>query len=134
VSIQSEARPDWARRIVAMGPNVSGAEYLIPLEPDELIATASRAAGLEDFGPTSWEEPFRRLVAALDSEAHLHALGRLMTRNDLLRHLQTRLQVVEAFRLDPTIAEEEVLAPVIVTGPARSGTSILHELLGEEPS
>ena len=88
--------PDWARRIVAMGPNVGGAEYLIPLEADELIATASRATGLDDFGPTSWEEPFRRLVAALDSEAHLHALGRLMTPQRLLRHLQTRLLVVDA--------------------------------------
>lgn len=117
-----------------MGPNVGGAEYLISLQPDELIETAMRATGLDDFGPPSWEEPFRRLVTALDSEAHLHTLGRLMSRNDVLRHLQTRLLVVAAFARDPSISEVPVPAPVVVTGPARSGTSILHELLGEDPA
>ena len=65
MTISQEPRPDLVRRIGAMGPNVGGAEYLIPLEPDELIATAVRATGLADFGPPSWEEPFRRLVTAL---------------------------------------------------------------------
>ena len=50
-------------------------------------------------------------------------------RHDVLRHLCTRLLLVEAHRADPLIADELVLAPVVVTGPARSGTSILHELL-----
>ncbi len=117
-----------------MGPNVSGAHFLVPLDPDELVATAISATGLSDFGPPTWEEPFRRLVNALNEEAELHALGRLLTRNDLLRHLQTRLRVIDASRQDPALAEEKVTAPVFVTGPARSGTSILHELLGQDPA
>ncbi len=122
------------RRLVAMGPNVLGARNLVGLDPDELIATAIRSTGLGDFGAGSWEEPFRRLVAALNDEAHLHVLGRLMTRNDLLRHLQTRLIAVDAASRQPAIAREPITAPVFVTGPARSGTSILHELLGEDPA
>jgi Sulfotransferase family len=133
VTKRTDPRPDWASRLIAMGPNVGGAHLLIPLDPDELIATAQLATGLTDFGPATWEEPFRRLVAALDTEAQLHALGRLMSRNDLLRHLSTRLRVIDASAQDPTIAEEQVAAPVFITGPARSGTSILHELLGEDP-
>ncbi len=117
-----------------MGPNVGGAQHLIPLDPDELIATAQQATGLTDFGPPTWEEPFRRLVAALDTEARLHALGRLMSRNDLLRHLSTRLRVIDAAAHHPAITDEQVIAPVFITGPARSGTSILHELLGEDPA
>src|SRR3954471_5521205 len=106
-----------------MGPSVGGAEHLVPLDADELIGTAVRSTGLDDFGPPTWEEPFRRLVTALDTEANLHALGRLESKLDLLRHLRTRLLVVAAGEPD------DVLAPVFVTGPARSGTSILHELL-----
>ena len=134
MSKRTDPRPDWARRLIAMGPNVGGEEYLVPLDPDELIATAKSATGLADFGPPTWEEPFRRLVDALSSEARLHALGRLMARNDLLRHLRTRLTVVDAAARNPAIAQEQVVAPVFITGPARSGTSILHELLGEDPA
>ena len=121
-------RPDWVRRLAAMGPSVGGAEHLVPFDADDLIATAIRSTGLDDFGPPTWEEPFRRLITALDTEAQLHALGRLETKHDLLRHLRTRLLVVGAGEPD------EVVAPVFVTGPARSGTSILHELLGQDPA
>jgi hypothetical protein len=134
VTKRDDPRPDWARRLIAMGPNVGGPQHLIPLDPDELIATAQAATGLADFGPPTWEEPFRRLVAALDTEAQLHALGRLMARNDLLRHLGTRLRVIDAVSRDPSISDEQIVAPVFITGPARSGTSILHELLGEDPA
>ena len=57
-----------------------------------------------------------------------------MARNDLLRHLSTRLLVIDAAAKDPSITAEEVTAPVFITGPARSGTSILHELLAEDPA
>lgn len=127
-------RPDWVRRIGDMAPGAGGAAELVPLDADDLIERACRTTGLDDFGADTWEEPFRRLVPCLDGEAQLHVLGRLMTRHDLLRHLRTRLEVVDAVRRDPSIAEEEVVAPVFVTGPARSGTSILHELLGQDPA
>ncbi|MEX2256803.1 MAG: sulfotransferase [Acidimicrobiia bacterium] len=126
-------RPDWVRRLVVMGPSIGDAADMVPLDADELVATASRATGLTDFGPPTWEEPFRRLVDALDTEASLHVLGRLMTRHDLQRHLQTRLRVTQTLRDRPAIADEEVVAPVFITGPARSGTSILQELLAQDP-
>lgn len=127
-------RPAWARRLVALGAGVGGAESLVGLDVEELVATACRTTGLHDFGAPTWEEPFRRLVDALDGEARLHALGRLLCRADLLRHLQTRLRVVDALRREPSIAEERIDAPIVITGPARSGTSILHELLAEDPN
>jgi hypothetical protein len=126
-------RPDWVRRLNAMGPSVGGAAAMVGLDAEDLIDRARRATGLDDFGDPGWEEPFRRLVAALDTEAELTVVGRLMSRHDVLRHLCTRLALVEARRRDPSISDEEVLAPIVITGPARSGTSILHELLAEDP-
>src|SRR5206468_6234933 len=113
------------RRLIAAGPNVGGAEHLVSLDADELIATAVRSTGLDDFGLPTWEEPFRKLVESLHAEAKLHAVGRLMCRNDALRHLQTRLRVIDAVKRDPSILDEQVIAPVVITGPARSGTTIL---------
>jgi hypothetical protein len=127
-------RPDWVRRINAMAPGVGGSAAMVGLDPDELIATARSATGLDDFGDPGWEEPFRRLVTALDEEARLTVVGRLLSRHDVLRHLCTRLLLVEALRDDPSIAEGRVTAPIVITGPARSGTSIVHELLAEDPA
>lgn len=126
-------RPAWVQHLTGMGPSLGDARALVALDADELIATASRLTRLDDFGSSEWEEPFRRLVAALEGEADLHVLGRLMTRHDLLRHLSTRLRVLDAHRRDPAMGEEQVVAPVVVTGPARSGTSILQELLAQDP-
>jgi hypothetical protein len=135
-------RPDWVRRLNAMAPGVGGAAAMVSLDPDGLLAYARAATELDDFGDaagpegwpnTDWEAAFRKLVDSLDTEAELNVVGRLMSRHDVLRHLCTRLLLVEAHRADPSIADEAVLAPVVVTGPARSGTSILHELLAEDP-
>jgi hypothetical protein len=117
-----------------MGPGLGGAEALVRLDADELIAQATGIAGLDDFGPPTWEEPYRRLVESLATEADLNVVGRLLCRNDLLRHLVVRLQVLDAHRRDPALAAVDVEAPVFITGPARSGTSILQELLALDPA
>ena len=85
------------------------------------------------MSPT-WEEPYRRLIAALDTDARLNVVGRLMCRHDALRHLCARLTVLDAHRRDPALAATAVPAPVFITGPARSGTSILQELLALDPN
>jgi hypothetical protein len=127
-------RPDWVRRINAMAGSVGGPEAMVSLDADELLGRARAATGLTDFGEPGWEEPFRKLVESLETEARFNVVGRLLSRHDLLRHLGTRLLLVDAVRRDPSIAEEQVLAPVFITGPARSGTSILQELLAEDPA
>jgi hypothetical protein len=57
-----------------------------------------------------------------------------MCRHDLLRHLCTRLLLVDAHRRNPELARTPVPAPIFITGPARSGTSILQELLALDPA
>jgi hypothetical protein len=63
-------RPDWVRRINAMDPSVGGPAAMVRLDADELIGLARQSTRLDDFGNAGWEEPFRRLVGALDTEAH----------------------------------------------------------------
>src|SRR5690606_29299712 len=98
-------RPDWVRRINAMAPGIGGADVLVSLDPDEMIAAAVAATGLDDFGAPTWEEPYRRLVTAIEDEARCHVVGRLMCRHDLIRHLRTRLLIVDAHRRDPALAD-----------------------------
>jgi len=122
-------RPTWVADLIASGATV-GPIALHPLDPDALLATAVRVAGTDDFGGATWAEGYGRLCAALVDEAQLHAVGAALTRSEILRTLVNRLRIVTA----GPVAAAPVTAPWIVTGTARSGTSILHELLALDPS
>jgi hypothetical protein len=128
-------RPDWVRRLNLMGESVGGAERLVPLDADELLelGTASLGAGkYSNLGDPEWRNRFRALTDCL-AGFDFHVVGRLITRQELLRALRTRLLLSRAFDADPDIEKEKVEAPIIVTGPARSGTTILYELLWLDP-
>ncbi|MBN2624739.1 MAG: sulfotransferase [Acidimicrobiales bacterium] len=128
-------RPDWVRRVNAMGPAAGGARRMVPIDAGELIDHARASTGVGDpgdLGDGDWEGRLRSLVDAVNG-SELHTVGRMMTREELLRCLRTRLLLAERRRRDPSIAEEVIEAPLVVTGPARSGTTILFELLGLDP-
>ncbi|HZR83990.1 MAG TPA: sulfotransferase [Candidatus Binatia bacterium] len=129
-------RPDWVRRLNAMAGSVGGdARHLVPMDAAELLRAAEAAVGglpRGDFGDPRWRERFEQLVVAVDSSP-MHVVGRLMTRQEILRGLCTRLRLTREADVRPGIADESIAAPVIVTGPARSGTTILFELLWLDP-
>ena len=129
-------RPDWVRRINLMAGSVGGhARDLVPIDGGDLLDTATVALGGlpgGDLGDPRWQERFEALVAAIDA-APMHLVGRLMTKQELLRSLRARLLLTAAIDTAPEIAARPVTAPVIVTGPARSGTTILFELLALDP-
>ena len=108
---------------------------MVPLVTDHLIDHARLSTGITDpgdLGDGDWEGRLRNLVDSFNA-SDLHVVGRLMTREELLRSLRTRFLLGERRRQDPSIADEVIEAPIIVTGPARSGTTILFELLGLDP-
>ncbi len=117
----------------------------MPLTTGELIAAASAQAALDDFGRpgefgdggaggTGWQTHFETFMEALEREGNLHLTGRLLTRTDLLAALRNRLALVDLWRRRPDIGEQPVDGPLVVIGAARSGTSILHELLALDPA
>jgi len=132
---QRYTRPDWVRRLNTMADSVGQAEDLIPIDVDPLLAAARGSTGLDDFGDFDgdWRGRFDSLVASIAVDARLHVVGRLMTRQEILRGLRTRLLLTEARKRGPAIADESIAAPIAISGPARSGTSILFELLSLDP-
>lgn len=125
-------RPDWLQQLndEAASWDVSA---VVPLDADELIATACRKEGLSDFGEDDyWREPFAILAKSLDEQAGLHLFGRLMARDELLGFLRGRLRIEATYVQHPEIEDEIIDAPVFVTGLPRSGTSILFEILSQD--
>jgi hypothetical protein len=127
------ARPAWVDGVNALGANLGGAEHLVALDGPSLLGAARAATGLDEFGDIGWREPFGILVEAIAREAHLNTVGRLMTRAELVRVLANRLRLVDLWKRHPEILDGEVRAPIFIVGTARSGTSILQEVLAQDP-
>lgn len=98
-----------------------------------LIAAAQKATGLQEFGDDDFREPMRLALRDLDEEADLNPLGRMLTRQSLLRILKHRLWAHDLFLRHPEILERELRSPVVIVGLARTGTTKLHRLLACDP-
>ena len=107
---------------------------LVRLDEAGLLARAARRTGLEDFGDDAFREPFRVLLESLEGEAALTLLGRAIARDDLVRLLENRLRMVAARARHPEIAAGKVERPLFIVGLPRTGTTILHELLAQDPA
>ena len=107
---------------------------LVALDAAALLDRASRLTGLTDFGDPFFREPLRVLLEALEHEADLTLLGRVIARTDLVRLLQNRLHMTDVLMHFPEIAGGEVRQPIVIVGLPRTGTTILHELLAQDPA
>jgi len=107
---------------------------LVRLDEATLLGRARRATGLEDFGDDWFRAPLRRLLDSFESEARLTALGRVIARADLTRLLENRLRMTDVRARHPEIGAAPIRRPLFVVGLPRTGTSILHELLAQDPA
>jgi hypothetical protein len=144
LSVEGTANTDSTRRwkvdrsplvnVINAGGRLLGQRAMAGFQIKDLLEVAGRQAGLTNFGDPSFLEPLRRLVESLGAEARLNPMGRLATRYDLIRLLVNRLQMEEDRKRNPEIAEEQIRRPIIITGLPRTGTTLLHSLLGLDPA
>jgi hypothetical protein len=104
------------------------------LEAEALIDRARRKTGLSDLGPDTFREPLDRLLRSLQQDAGLHALGRSIAAEQIVSNLENRLRLFDCLAREPGIRSGRVERPIVIVGMARTGTSILHELIGQDPT
>ncbi|MDI2129665.1 sulfotransferase family protein [Yinghuangia seranimata] len=135
-------RPAWVRLVNdgLAGPLADSARE--PFDVEGLLGQARALTGLSDFGEggvggffdDDFRTPLGLLLADLEEHADLTLVGRWQTYRFLLRLLRVRLQVVDYVKRDPGVLDEAVVEPLFVTGAPRTGTSILHALLAQDPA
>lgn len=75
----------------------------------------------------------RMLLTADQQEAGLSAKGGLLARYEYLRILSNRLCIQASIDRHPEILQIPVQSPVFILGLPRTGTTLLHHLLAQDP-
>jgi len=101
---------------------------------DALRSQASDATGLDDLGEDTWREGLERLVDALENEARLNEIGVQIASSEIVGYLTNRLHVTNWRNLHPEIALADVRPPIVILGQPRTGTTILFDLLAQDPA
>ena len=104
-----------------------------PLRAVDIIETAKRRCGLDDFGGGDFFEGLSRLLDSCQREARLNLIGRIVLRADLIRLLCSRLFIQRDRKVYPNVVRQEIREPLFIVGLPRSGTTVLHTLLAADP-
>jgi Sulfotransferase family len=104
------------------------------LDVDQIVGQAMEITGLDDFGEDSWRDGLERLVHALRDEARLNELGDAIAAGALVELLANRLTITEWRLHHPEVASADVVPPIVIIGQARTGTTILYDLLARDPA
>jgi hypothetical protein len=104
------------------------------LDARRLADQACAQTGLSDFGEDTWQEGLERLVDSLRRDARLNHLGAAVVEGELSGYLGDRLQIVAERDAHPEHADVDVVPPIVIVGQGRTGTTILYDLLAQDPA
>jgi hypothetical protein len=110
-------------------------EFSLPFSAESLIADARQlTGGLEGFGSGPFREGLDRFVDSLENDAKLNIVGQHIAKARALQHTVNRLNYVNDRKLYPAIAEQKIVKPVFIIGLGRTGSTILHDILAQDPA
>lgn len=96
---------------------------------------ASAKAGYHDFGDLRRDAGLGALLQSIQETTwrQMSDAARGVVIDYLSHQLVSRLKLVQDRKTYPEIAKQEIRAPLIVVGPPRSGSTLLHTLLSLDP-
>ena len=105
-----------------------------PISIDHVLSEAKRKADLSDFGDDAFLEPLEVLIDSINREAKLNPVGRMIIQGRIVGVLINKLVSQDTIKKHPEILDIEVEAPIVIAGLARTGTTMLHRLIAQDPS
>jgi hypothetical protein len=109
-------------------------DWLAPLQRENLLKTAVRQTGLQDWGDPWFQQASAALLDSVNQEGRLTFFGRLAFAQFLTGNLVSRLRIIEVLKRYPEIQQQKIRKPIFITGWYRSGTTHLHNLLALHPN
>lgn len=103
------------------------------MQAQDIIAAASAAAGLSDFGDPAALDALQRLARSSSEEAQLSPAGAQRWMGNLIGIASNRLRLVDYMKKHPELLERPVEKPMFVFGLPRTGTTLTINLLSADP-
>lgn len=102
------------------------------LTPEAVLARATEITGLTDFGASDFLERMQVWLDEIRLDENRTALAGMVMFNLCVKHAANRLRIEALLARHPEIHDEQIVAPVFVTGLPRSGTTHLVNLLAAD--
>jgi hypothetical protein len=134
VRIDDLAAPRYSDEVRAILDFMEEAGSQLTLDPSELMATARAQTGLEDFGADDFVERLGLLCEAMDREGGFNGAGNVQQHVFITGLLKNRLLIEDLLGRHPEILDEQIVAPIIICGLPRTGTTHLHNLMSADPA
>jgi hypothetical protein len=134
VDYEHPFRPWFVRLYNGIAYTLRGMGWKKPLRMDEILHAAERKSGLHDFGNDSFLEPLSLLIDDLEQTANLHPCGRFLIRRQMTNCARQRLMLIDAFKRHPEWMNTPLRSPLYVIGLPRTGTTLLYNLLAQDPN
>ena len=103
------------------------------LHSERFVRSACKKTGLSDFGGVDFEPGLQVFLEAVDDEARLSPLGRIMCHKMIGGYLENLLLLAEHRKTHPEVATQQIEQPVFIVGLPRTGTTITFNLFAEDP-
>ena len=104
------------------------------LDSSAVLLAAQKATGLEDFGAGPLRTALDSILDQLNTNDSLSDENRSGAYSQLIEVLAGRLRMIEDRKRFPGVEDERIDEPIIVFGFGRSGTTMLHSLIAEDPA
>ena len=134
VHIDDLAEPHYSDEVRAILDFMEDAGSQLTLDAAGLMATARTETGLQDFGADDFVQRLEILCAAMRDEGGFNGAGIMQQHVFILGLLKNRLLIADLLRRHPEILDEHIVAPIIICGLPRTGTTHLHNLMSADPA
>ena len=104
------------------------------INANQILDQAKSETGLSDLGEPLFLEGLNKLIDSINNEANLNEIGIQAQPIRIQGLLSNRLRFEEDLKKFPEIKEQEIIAPIVIVGLPRTGSTMTHRLLASDPN
>ena len=104
------------------------------INANEILDQAKSETGLSDLGEPLFFEGLNRLIDSINNEANLNEIGIQAQPIRIQGLLSNRLRFEEDLKKFPEILDQQIIAPIVIVGLPRTGSTMTHRLLASDPN
>ena len=104
------------------------------INANEILDQAKSETGLSDLGEPLFFEGLNRLIDSINNEASLNEIGIQAQPIRIQGLFSNRLRFEEDLKKFPEILDQEIIAPIVIVGLPRTGSTMTHRLLASDPN